>query len=128
MTKLEYNLNKVDEMYKFKKNWNLYGAEPIPKGTLNLTKKVLKELTMQPEVFPTGASTIQLEYEKGNNYLEIELYKNNLNVFLIDENREESFSIKAKYRFKKIDSIVDYINFLIEEYVKGWCKYEKETN
>lgn len=124
MRKLEYNLNKVDEMYKFKKNWNLYGADPIPKETLDLTKKVLKELTMQPEVFPTGASTIQLEYEKGNNYLEIELYKNNLKVFLIDENREESFSIKAKYKFKKIDSIIDYINFLIEEYVKGWINNE----
>ena len=65
MTKLEYNLNKIDEMYSFKKNWNLYGANPIPKGTLDLTKGVLKELTIQPEVFPTGVSTIQLEYEKG---------------------------------------------------------------
>lgn len=120
MTKLEYNLNKVDEMYNFKKNWNLYGANPIPKGTLDLTKKVLKELTIQPEVFPTGASTIQLEYEKGNNYLEIELCENSLSLFMINEKDKDSFSIKSYYEFRGINSISEYINLLIEEYVKGW--------
>ena len=120
MVTLEHNLNRIDEMYGFKKNWNLYGANPIPKETLDLTKKILKELTIQPEVFPTGASTIQLKYEKGSNYLEIELYGNKLKVFLIDGNHEESFNMKTRYRFKELDSIVDYINFLIEEYVKEW--------
>lgn len=123
MRTLEYNLNKVDEMYKFKKNWNLYGANPIPKETLDLTKKVLKELTMQPEVFPTGASTIQLEYEKGNNYLEIELCENSLSLFMLNEKDKDSFSIKSYYEFRGIDSISDYINLLIEEYVKEW-QYE----
>lgn len=123
MRELEYNLNKVDEMYKFKKNWNLYGADPIPKETLDLTKKVLKELTMQPEVFPTGASTIQLEYEKGNNYLEIELCENSLSLFMLNEKDKDSFSIKSYYEFRGIDSVSDYINLLIEEYVKEW-QYE----
>lgn len=123
MRTLEYNLNKVDEMYKFKKNWNLYGANPIPKETLDLTKKVLKELTMQPEVFPTGASTIQLEYEKGNNYLEIELCENSLSLFMLNEKDKDSFSIKSYYEFRGIDSVSDYINLLIEEYVKEW-QYE----
>lgn len=120
MVKLEYNLKRINEMYKFKEGWDGYDADPIPKEILDLTKTLLKHIKMQPKIFPVATGRIQLEYEKGNNYLEIELYKNNLKVFLIDENREESFSIKAKYRFKKIDSIVDYINFLIEEYVKGW--------
>ncbi len=120
MTKLEYNLNKVDEMYEFKKNWNLYGANPIPKGTLDLTKEVLKELTIQPEVFPTGVSTIQLEYEKGNNYLEIELCENSLSLFMINEKDKDSFSIKSYYEFRGINSISEYINLLIEEYVKEW--------
>lgn len=120
MTKLEYNLNKIDEMYKFKEGWDGYDAEPIPKEVLDLTKNLLKRIKMQPEVFPVATGCVQLEYEKGNNYLEIKLCENNLSLFMLNEKDKDSFSVKSYYEFRGISSISDYINLLIEEYVKEW--------
>lgn len=120
MVTLEYNLKKINEMYKFEEGWDGYDANPISKETLDLTKSLLKRIKMQPEVFPVATGGIQLEYEKENNYLEIELCENSLSLFMINEKDKDSFSIKSYYEFRGINSISDYINLLIEEYVKGW--------
>lgn len=120
MITLEYNLKRINEMYKFKEGWDGYDADPIPKEILDLTKNLLKRIKIQPEVFPVATGRVQLEYEKGNNYLEIELCENSLSLFMLNEKDKDSFSIKSYYEFKGIDSISDYINLLIEEYVKEW--------
>jgi hypothetical protein len=120
MVTLEYNLKKINEMYKFEEGWDGYDANPISKEILDLTKSLLKRIKMQPEVFPVATGGIQLEYEKGNNYLEIELCENSLSLFMINEKDKDSFSIKSYYEFRGINSISDYINLLIEEYVKEW--------
>lgn len=39
---------------------------------------------------------------------------------MINEKDKDSFSIKSYYEFRGINSISDYINLLIEEYVKEW--------
>lgn len=41
MVTLEYNLKKINEMYKFEEGWNGYDANPIPKEILDLTKSLL---------------------------------------------------------------------------------------
>ena len=112
--------NKINEMYKFKEGWDGYYADPIPKKILDLTKDILRHIQMQPEIFPVATGCIQLEYEKGNNYLEIELYEDSLSLFMINEKGRDSFSIKSYYKFREIDSIANYINLLIEEYVEEW--------
>lgn len=64
MVTLEYNLKKINEMYKFEEGWDGYDANPISKEILDLTKSLLKRIKMQPEVFPVATGGIQLEYEK----------------------------------------------------------------
>jgi hypothetical protein len=42
-------------------------------------------LEYQPEVFPTACDAVQLEWEnKNNEYLEMEVLENSINIFQID--------------------------------------------
>ena len=71
------NLDKLKRMSMLKYNWDGYCAEPLSAKLILQTKNLLCELHIQPEIFPTAAGTIQLEYEKNNgDYLEFQLSDN----------------------------------------------------
>lgn len=56
-------------------NWNGYGAKQFSKNLITRLSKIISILDTQPEIFPTGAQSIQLEYENDNAYLEFEIYE-----------------------------------------------------
>lgn len=73
METLEENLKKLREISKFGKNWNGYGADPIPETVLKKTEKILRGLKNLPQPFisPIADGFIQLEWEVEGAYLEI---------------------------------------------------------
>ena len=74
---LTHNLDKLERIATLGHNWNGYGAEPLSAKLILQARNLLYELYIQPEIFPTAAGTIQLEYEKDNgDYLEFQLNKN----------------------------------------------------
>lgn len=93
-----YNLKKLDQIEALEDNWNGNGAKAFNKQLLEKTRKIITLLEKQPEVFPTGCDSIQIEYEKKDgSYLEIELsLAKQWNVFEVDSTgKEYTFFITA---------------------------------
>ena len=87
---LSKNLEKLESISGFKKDWNGYGAEPIPTEVLEKTRKILVRLkekrVPQPFLAPTATKTIQLEWDNNCFYLEVSVSENkDLEVFLADQ-------------------------------------------
>ena len=79
------NLKRLSEIEKLPDNWNNNGAERIPDTVIKSVRKLLMSLEYQPEVFPTACDAVQLEWEnKNNEYLEMEVLENSINIFQID--------------------------------------------
>ena len=88
-----HNLTKLTQIAMLNDNWDGYGAEPIPYSTLSMAKHLIHALHVQPEIFPTAAGTIQIEYEKDNgDYLEFQFTgEGACEVFRCIGNNEEYF-------------------------------------
>ena len=70
------NLKRLEAFSAFKENWNGYGANSFPKTLIDRIRRLLVVLTIQPEIFPTARDSIQLEYDVGDNHIEIEVFSN----------------------------------------------------
>ena len=71
------NIDKLLDIASLGDNWNGYGAVPFSRGLIVKACLIVRELCVQPEIFPTAANTLQLEYDKANgDYLEIQLGDN----------------------------------------------------
>ena len=92
---LTRNLHKLERIATLGDNWNGYGAESLSAKLILQARNLLYELYIQPEIFPTAAGTIQLEYEKDNgDYLEFQLNgTGQCECFRIINGVEEFFSV-----------------------------------
>lgn len=72
------------------KGWNGYTADPIPQDVVYRALRLLRELPVAPEVFPTARESIQFEYDVGDRSLEIEIQKDSVVLLeaIGDEMRE----------------------------------------
>ena len=88
-----HNLMKLAQIAMLNDNWDGYGAEPIPYNTLHKAQYLIHTLHFQPEIFPTAAGSLQLEYEKDNgDYLEFQFTgEGACEVFRCIGNNEEYF-------------------------------------
>lgn len=101
----------IDELKRLKDNWNGYGAKKISIITIDNAKKILKNVILIPEIFPTGRGSIQIEYHCDKKYLEIEVFdKKAIILFVEDKNYKNSISIEFD-----INNII--VNDLIKKYL-----------
>ena len=64
-----------------KKNWNLYGANPISIKVFITAIKIILHLDYQPmDISPTPNSSIKFEWENDKAYIEFEIYKSSIIV------------------------------------------------
>ncbi|PWJ70830.1 hypothetical protein B0O40_0680 [Ruminococcaceae bacterium R-25] len=82
---------KLGQIKRLSDNWNGCGARAFDSKLIFVINKLIPMLIKQPEIFPTGRNTIQLEYDGAEGaYLEIEIVSENLANFLfIDKNGNE---------------------------------------
>ena len=67
------------------RNWNGYGADPIPQNVINTVKKMLPFLNKDVEIFPTANQSIQLEVDiVGEGYFECVIQKDGSIEFFSD--------------------------------------------
>lgn len=87
---LRESLVRLDEIKSLEYNWNGYGAEPFSASMISQIEKIIRNLSKQPEIYPTAQSSIQLEYNNENgDYLEFEIFDNGvINQFLLKSNGE----------------------------------------
>lgn len=70
---VKYNRKILKEIENFEDNWNGYDAAAFNKDYVREVADIVEHLYPAPEVFPTANSSIQLEYEDNDYYLEFEI-------------------------------------------------------
>ncbi|WP_445381586.1 hypothetical protein [Robiginitalea sp. IMCC43444] len=105
---IKRNVDTLDEFLGFPENWNGHHGEKFSAPLIGRVKSLVQELKFQPEIFPTGRGSIQLEYDHNENYLEIEIFENQVQV-LIERNDVE---IEKEIAFNQIDQEIE--NFFSE--------------
>lgn len=104
------NIERLNEIRTLEKDWNGYGAEPIPENIINQCEKIVKLLDVQLELFPTGRETIQFEYEfKDQTYLEFEIFEDKVGILLVPK-REYSNGIDIDLHITEPEQIALFIN------------------
>jgi hypothetical protein len=99
-TEMQNNIDKLNIIAEYTKNWNGYNADVIDHVVLTTARDIIATLKRQPSLYPTGRSTIQLEYEKNEDYLEFEIFNDKITIY--QENnlvpiRDESIYIDEIY-------------------------------
>ena len=89
------SLTRLTQIALLKNNWDGYGAEPLPRETIYHAQRLIYSLHFQPEIFPTAAGSLQIEYEKDNgDYLELQFTgKGFCEAFRCINGNEEYFSL-----------------------------------
>jgi hypothetical protein len=67
---------EIKRLADLKDNWNGYGAKPFSEDALIKIQSLCDLLKTPFKVFPTGRGSIQFEWEKEENYFELEVYEN----------------------------------------------------
>lgn len=95
LEKLQHNKRKLRYFRTLKENWNGYDGQVIEEKTIQKIDELITHLEYQPQIFPTGRGTLQLEgYIDDENYYEIEVLNDSANVYIVKNNEEiESESI-----------------------------------
>lgn len=104
---LSKNFNTLEAIRNLKDGWfngqigerNAFSDELVDK-----VKKIISKLKNQPEVFPTGRDSIQIEFENENgDYLEFEFYENG-KISKYYENSIKSYSrgVSEKNIYKSV--------------------------
>ncbi len=86
------NLTKINKIAALEDNWNNDGASAFSKQLISRARQIITCLSIQPEVFPTAADSIQMEFDgPDGSYLEIEIGESGLaSVFSIDRQGKET--------------------------------------
>ncbi|MEX2567939.1 MAG: hypothetical protein WD431_18475 [Cyclobacteriaceae bacterium] len=89
LEKLRSNKKILKNLRNLKSNWNGYGGEPIDQAVIIKTEELISNLDFQPQIFPTGRGSIQIEYFKNDdNLIEIEISKDELFVYKVEEGED----------------------------------------
>ena len=74
LEQLKINKFKLRSFTKLGSNWNNYNALEIEEAVINKVEEIISDLDFQPEIFPTGRGSIQIEkYPDDDNLVEIEI-------------------------------------------------------
>lgn len=99
------NLDKLREITKFEDNWNGYGANPFSNKVIEKSIQIIKNIETQPKLFPTGRSSIQMQYElEDNSYLEFEIFDDKISCMEVPK-RVYNKAIFREFNHDKIDFI-----------------------
>src|ERR1700754_603490 len=85
------NVQKIEAFGQLAPGWNGYDAEPISADIIRACTGYIKQLDIQPDIFPTARNSVQFEYEyHDGRYLEVEIFENDqISVFRVDSNGQE---------------------------------------
>lgn len=104
---LSRNFNKLKTIRELKEGWfngNPGNENAFSDNLVNRVATILSKLKNQPEVFPTGVNTIQIEFEKSNGeYLEFEFFEDGkISKFYLNSIKSYSRNVSEKNIFKSV--------------------------
>ena len=68
-------LRRLEEINLLKPNWNENGAEPLNPDIRHRTESILKDLPIQPRIYPLSDGGLQLEFHGNKSYIELDVSK-----------------------------------------------------
>lgn len=96
-------IDLLESFKELEENWNGYGAPKIDGAVITNAKKILNNIFLKPDIFPTGRNSIQFEFEKKNgDYLEFEIYMDKIVCLLIQKEDSKEFTLLASQIQEKI--------------------------
>ena len=111
------NLNILSDIELLEDGWDGYGGSAISSGVIEKSKKILKELVLQPVIFPTGRNSIQIQYEtEDNSYLEFEIFADKILCLEVPQRIYEKAKFDTYYFNNRT---VEQINKRIEGFHAG---------
>ncbi len=94
LSELRRNFKLLESFKKLEKNWNDNNAPAFSEKLVNRVFKIIRDLEYQPQIFPTGRNSIQIEFEsKNEDYLEFEIFNEKIVSFREFQNEEEGKEI-----------------------------------
>ncbi len=96
-----FNLAKLKVISELQNDWNGNGAGAFSSALIEKVRDLLEHLTIQPQIFPTALSSVQLEYDNSKrDHMEIEIGEYDVaEVFCVTYDGRESFeSISVDYK------------------------------
>src|SRR5258708_6920824 len=105
LSKIIENKKTLEGLRNLQNNWNTYGAVAFNDQLIDRIAEALGTLEYQPKIFPTGRNSIQLEYQNRNNdYLEFEIYDNNVIEYYSKKSENES---EGETTLEEINTILE---------------------
>lgn len=114
MRSIEFGLTRLEEIESLPLAWYDNTERVVPKHHIELLREVLPHLKFSPFIVPTGNNSIQLEYDTGDKYFEVELFDDYLTIY-IEICSEEIFSIK-QLGIPSAAELGSLMNGYLEEY------------
>ena len=117
------SLRTLENIQKLENDWNGYGAESFPANVISLSRDIVMILDYQPDIFPTGRQTVQMEYELSDrSYLEIEIYEERIKIMEVPQRRYS----EAK-KFELLASDYSKIKTIVNDFCGGTSEWEEST-
>ena len=108
LEQLKFNKRKLNAIKELKTGWNGYNGNEIKQEIISKLEGIISKLDYQPQIFPTGRGSVQIEkYLDDNNLVEIE----------ISENEVFAYQVKNGEEIEKEISISEINEFISELYV-----------
>lgn len=108
VNKLGDNFHKLYSYLELPTGWNGYNGRKFSKKTIDRTLSILKNLRLQPQIFPTGRGSVQLEYHfDDDNLVEMEVSSDGITAYWVirgDESEEEISNVRLAC--KKLNEFV----------------------
>ena len=101
------NYRRLQEISQFAEGWDGYTAKPIPQEVIKRTKEMLMMLPDGAKIFPTGRSTIQVEYHKNvDNYFELEISASKYDLYSVTGEDEYEDSVSENEIVDKVKAFL----------------------
>lgn len=82
LDELKRNQRILQSFKRLGANWNDNAARSFPEELIQKVSRILRKMEYQPQIFPTGRNSIQLEFvSRNDDYLEFEIYTDRIVAF-----------------------------------------------
>lgn len=89
LEQLKSNKRKLETIKNLTPNWNGYEGEQFETGIISMIQDILSDLDYQPQIFPTGRGSIQIEkYINDDNLVEIEVSNGEIFAYQVKDGEE----------------------------------------
>lgn len=106
------NLNRLYDIKQLDANWNGYEGQQISRTAIDMAENIIKNVCIQPLIFPTGRNSIQMQYELADrSYLEFEIFEEKIVCMKVPKRVYERASFEV---FVDVD--MERLNKIIEEF------------